>query len=147
MLLQQRRWRSRGTGFTSKRYRPIRLRALSERRRQRQSRAWRWPTLRQVSRQTEIRKRPLCFHLNFCMMENDHLFTKTGSGHIPKGKAPPKVCFVLHTRTGREVVITGDFNDFSAIDLDVQGNVPTSHALAILQVRTKRSFATPTFRC
>ena len=34
---------------------------------------------------------------------------------------------------GREVVITGDFNDFSGTDLDQQGNVPNSHVLQMLQ--------------
>jgi hypothetical protein len=34
---------------------------------------------------------------------------------------------------GREVVITGDFNDFSGTDTDQQGNVPTSHVLKMLQ--------------
>ena len=39
---------------------------------------------------------------------------------------------------GREVVITGDFNDFSGTDIDQQGNVPTSHVLRILQVGDRK---------
>ena len=34
---------------------------------------------------------------------------------------------------GREVVVTGDFNDFSAVDRDVQGNVRTSHIAFFIQ--------------
>ena len=36
-------------------------------------------------------------------------------------------CYII------QVVVTGDFNDFSKEDLDVQGSMPTSHVAKLIQ--------------